>query len=260
MAQILKFLGFNKRKTGFEAWRNGKARRALEILVPLAEQNDMECQDAVGRIFMVGAEDVDRDYVAAVKWLNLASRGGFEPAGKAFSQILGIASKDEIAEGRRQAFAEQQRIMNRERGMPERREPLDYEQLKSLDADTAADLGSDCNEGRNGAVDFVASYQYFLYAAERGHRIAQYNLGISLVAGKGVRADPDAAYAWFKKSAEQGWDQSLVMLAKAHISGEGAARDNTLALHYLDLATAAGNAMAPQIATMIRMGGTFIRS
>ena len=258
MARVYEFGRIGERRIGLKAWKDGQMKRAVELLFPSAREGDLESQNAIGRILMSGVDDVPRDLVAAVKWLTLASRGGSTAAKEVVPALLEQASKDEAAEGRRQAFEAQQYILNWENGKPTDVIPIDPQRVKSMDAETAAHAGANFHDGLSGPVDYVSSFICYLHAAELGHRIVQYNVGIALKAGKGAMPDSDAAYRWFKLSADQGWDQSLLMIGIMHFSGEGAPKNKALALEYLAAAEAAGNTSAPQIAEMIKKGGKFV--
>lgn len=49
------------------------------------------------------------------------------------------------------------------------------------------------------------AYKWFRQAAEQGHAEAQFEVGVSLKYGRGVKADPKAAETWFAKAAAQGF-------------------------------------------------------
>jgi len=61
--------------------------------------------------------------------------------------------------------------------------------------------------------DYVTVVLLLLPLAERGDPIAQYNLGIMFLQGKGVTKDNAAAVKWLKKAADQGNSDAQSSLA-----------------------------------------------
>ena len=56
---------------------------------------------------------------------------------------------------------------------------------------------------------------YFTPAAEQGHAISQYWLGVCYYNGHGVDKSVDVAISWFRKSADQGFADAKYLLALA---------------------------------------------
>jgi TPR repeat protein len=52
--------------------------------------------------------------------------------------------------------------------------------------------------------DVVEGVKWYKKAAEQGHAVAQFNLGICYDNGNGVKKDREEAARWFKKAADQG--------------------------------------------------------
>jgi hypothetical protein len=52
--------------------------------------------------------------------------------------------------------------------------------------------------------DYGEALAWFQKAAERGHPLAQYNLGNMYLKGQGTQQDPDAARKWFSKASKSG--------------------------------------------------------
>lgn len=78
-----------------------------------------------------------------------------------------------------------------------------YEKLIDAgDKDAVVDLGY-----YYGTVilDYDKALIYYRKAAESGHRVAQYNMGIMYQEGKGVESDENTAIYWYRKSAIQGY-------------------------------------------------------
>ncbi len=81
-------------------------------------------------------------------------------------------------------------------------------------------------------------------AAEGGHFIAQYNLGVLYENGSGVAQDFKAAAAWYAKAAAQGFSNAQFNLGLLHESGMGVAQDFKTAAAWCAKAAAQGQADA----------------
>lgn len=66
--------------------------------------------------------------------------------------------------------------------------------------------------GDNGTPEYQQAYDCFLKAADKGHKIAQYNVGLILKLGKGVPADLTKSLKYFELSAAQGHVQAAKYL------------------------------------------------
>ena len=71
----------------------------------------------------------------------------------------------------------------------------------------------------------VKSFEGNRTLAEKGNRVAQYNLAICYYNGLGVAKDFVQAAAWFRKAAEQGYAQAQSNLGGCYASGLGVAKD-----------------------------------
>ena len=69
--------------------------------------------------------------------------------------------------------------------------------------------------------DFDAAQRYFTAKAERGDRIAQNNLGVMYLKGRGVEVDFDKARAYFKAAANQTLGGAMFNLGIMHLRGYG---------------------------------------
>ena len=81
----------------------------------------------------------------------------------------------------------------------------------------------------------------FRTAAERGNRVAQYNLALLYQAGEGVPRDDAQAVAWFRKAAELGDAKAQNELGVVLVSGRGTPRDPVEASRWFEKAAAQGN-------------------
>lgn len=149
--------------------------------------------------------------------------------------------------------------------------------------DTHFLLGRAYRNGWDVKVDARRAYRHFLYAADEGDPRAQWNVGMMLLQGEGVRKNEESAYRYVKLSAEAGHIDGMtshaVMLAlgqgveidaaaarewymaaaeegSAHamrglggmlLSDEGGEPDPALGIALLELAAEAGDELAPRI-------------
>lgn len=81
-------------------------------------------------------------------------------------------------------------------------------------------------------------------AAEKGHKKAQYRVGLSYDKGKGVTEDDVKAVEWYRKSASQGYAKALYQLGKCYKDGEGVAKDEKKAVELFLKAAKQDNADA----------------
>jgi TPR repeat protein len=94
------------------------------------------------------------------------------------------------------------------------------------------------------AGDYPAAMREWRPLAERGHRDAQFNLGLLYENGLGVPADGAEAARWYRRAAEQQDRQAQAYLAEMYAKGLGVARDDIEALHWYRQAAERGHAAA----------------
>lgn len=70
-------------------------------------------------------------------------------------------------------------------------------------------------------------------AAEKGHKKAQYRVGLCYDKGRGVAEDDAMAVKWYQKSAAQDYAKAQYELAKCYVKGEGVAKDEVKAKSWL---------------------------
>ena len=70
-------------------------------------------------------------------------------------------------------------------------------------------------------------------AAEKGHKKAQYRVGLCYDKGRGVAEDDATAVKWYQKSAAQDYAKAQYELAKCYVKGEGVAKDEAKAKSWL---------------------------
>jgi TPR repeat protein len=110
-------------------------------------------------------------------------------------------------------------------------------------------------KGLGVAQDYAKAFEYFLYAAERGHPEDQHNIGVAYLKGRGVPVDFEAARKWFGKATDQNWSASINRLGLMHQLGQGGATDELTAAFLFQRATNLGdrNAMV-NLANAYRYG------
>jgi TPR repeat protein len=257
LGEVMQFGAGRQRAVGLAAWRSGDLKRAYEILLPLAETtNDPESHFVVGRILASGTEDHPADKSGAIGWLDFAARGQHEMARTALKAVLSQSSEAEIAEGKRQSFVHQQKLLNHQNGKPEAASPEVTAGLGEMAAAEAEDLGERLLNGVNLPVDYAAAFRCIVHAAALGHPVAQFNAGVSLYAGKGVLRDFAAAFRWFQAAAEQDYAGAATMAGVMLIKGEGTQEDRARGLAYLQKASDLGDAQGRSALAALRNGAT----
>jgi hypothetical protein len=81
-------------------------------------------------------------------------------------------------------------------------------------------------------------------AAERGHPVAQNNLGLLYAAGRGVLKDPRLAAEWHARAASQGLANAQYQLGLLYERGEGVPRDDAAAARLYQAAAQQGEVAA----------------
>jgi len=103
-----------------------------------------------------------------------------------------------------------------------------------------ADLEAGIAAARAG--DYAAALREWRPLAEKGHRDAQFNLGLLYENGLGVPADGAEAVRWYRRAAEQNDRQAQAYLAEMYSQGLGVERDDREALHWYRTAAERGHA------------------
>jgi TPR repeat protein len=103
-----------------------------------------------------------------------------------------------------------------------------------------ADLGS----GRE-------AFGWYRKAAEQGHALAQFALGLRYDSGHDVARDYEAAHFWYLCAARQGHARAQFNLGVMYASGQGVGRDQVEAWCWLQRAAQAGIAAADGYARRI---------
>jgi TPR repeat protein len=94
-------------------------------------------------------------------------------------------------------------------------------------------------------VNKKKAYAYFYAAAERGDALAQYYMGLQLLAGDGTKQDSEAGLSSLLRAAEAGGlDVAMYTAAKLLLAGSDDAGQHDKAARLLEAAAAQGNVPA----------------
>ena len=110
-----------------------------------------------------------------------------------------------------------------------------------------ASLGDRYYNGTDGAdKDFTLSAKWYRKAADQGHAMAQYNLGVMYSKGQGVEKDEVEAMKWYRKAADQGLADAQYNLGcmyhNGYDNGQGMVQDQAEATSWFHKAADQGHA------------------
>ena len=96
-------------------------------------------------------------------------------------------------------------------------------------------LAQDFNDGVKAAQkgDFATAVKIWTPLAEKGSRVAQFNLAVIYDDGMGIPEDNAEAAKWYRKAAENGFPQAQLILGIMYVEGEGVPEDNEEGLKWL---------------------------
>ena len=98
--------------------------------------------------------------------------------------------------------------------------------------------------GRGVKQDFAEAARWYRTAADRGHALAQFNLGNLYEAGQGMPKDTTEAAKWYRKAADQGEPKAEHALGLCYADGDGVPQDLVEAYKWISLAATRGHAPA----------------
>lgn len=81
---------------------------------------------------------------------------------------------------------------------------------------------------------------WYRLAAEGGHPVAQFNLGVIYATGQGAPEDDAEAVFWLRKAAEQGHVVAQYNLGQMYANGDGVPEDRVEAYAWLVLSATLG--------------------
>ena len=116
-------------------------------------------------------------------------------------------------------------------------------QNKETRKDNTASVGS-TDSGDGVSQDYAEALKWYRKAAEQGHSIAQYNVGVLYYRAVGTHQDLAEAARWWHKAAVQGNAEAQLSLGALYYAGGGVLKDETEALAWFMLSAAAGNNQA----------------
>ena len=129
---------------------------------------------------------------------------------------------------------------------------------KAGDAIAQYNVGVMYLTGRGVAKDPALAARWHRSAAEQGLAVAQYGLGVMYYMGEGVDQDHEAAATWFRKAANQDYADAQFNLGVMHFNGQGVRRDMSEVVKWISLAAAQGHKDAMfRMAMMYEEGDPF---
>ena len=222
----------------------------------LAEQGVALAQLKLGYSYFAG-DGVDRDYVAAVRWLRPASDAHLVPA----QFLLGIAYLNGWGAPKDFEAAVDQLNQAAEQGFADAEFQLGICYLKGGPGVNQAPargvkwVTRAAEQGRAGAQQFLAwcfasgvgvqedppqAFEWCSRAAAQGMDSAQDFLGMFWASGYGTNQDWAQAADWFRRAALQGLGTAQIHLAQCYANGKGVARDASQALRWWQAAADQG--------------------
>ncbi len=97
------------------------------------------------------------------------------------------------------------------------------------------------DQKKGAAKDYTEARKWFQRAAKRGHKNAQYMLGLLYYNGKGVERNCKESKAWFQRAAEQGHAEAQYMLGLLYYDGKGGQKDYNRASEWFRKAAGKGD-------------------
>lgn len=101
-------------------------------------------------------------------------------------------------------------------------------------------MGAMYSEGKGVAQDYAVAAKWYRLAADRGHPLSQFELGVFYDKGLGVSRNPIEAAKWYKRSAEQGYSMAQFNLGSMYAMGEGVSLDLVEAYKWFSVAAKGG--------------------
>lgn len=109
---------------------------------------------------------------------------------------------------------------------------------------TSAQAGFDEGLAAYERGDYATALREWQPLAERGNRVAQYDLGVLHYNGQGVPQDNSEAVKWYRLAAGQGFTAAQYDLGFMHDKGRGVPQDNLQAVKWYRRAAGQGFANA----------------
>ena len=112
----------------------------------------------------------------------------------------------------------------------------------SLEADAGKSFRDAVDAYKRG--DFAEAVNWFRKAADQGHAVAQFSLGVMYNKGHGVEKNERETVAWFRKAAEQGYAPAQCNLGVSYEVGRGVEKNEREAVAWFRKAAEQGDTAA----------------
>lgn len=211
------------RGTGLEV----NVAEGMAVLEKAADAGNAAAMDAIGNLYLGGAEGIAADPLAAENWLGRAIASGNESArarlGNALVHGIGL-DRD-----------------------PARGFPMLQQAAAAGEPDAMDGLGRLYLSGAEGIpADPAKAREWLDRAVAEGHPYAPVRLGNALLRGDGLPADLQAGLALLQDAAAEGQPDAMDGLGRLYLTGaEGVPADPEKAREWLRKATDAGQPYAP---------------
>lgn len=233
---------------GYRAASRGKLAKAAAIWHAAAQAGDPDCQLALAEALWQG-QGVLRDPGAALRWYEQAGLAGralaqARLAGAYAVGISGLATRQGASQSipRDRARARHWAARAAAQGHMEAQVLLAW--LLSIEEDEAVRDAAQAIDWYGRAIDQGSipamvglaglisagevpgqgpedAFQLYRQAAEKGNKTAFYHVGICLLQGTGVAADPKEARRWLLRAADGGIIGAMRVLGLIHLHGLG---------------------------------------
>lgn len=238
---------------GLSALQEGEPAKAQEIWLALAEEGNV---DAMYGIYDLASSRYNRVSESDIEWLKKAADAGMAKAQYQYGLIT--FNDQHFAKGHqyiKQAAAQGQPEAAK---FIERYKPTIKTFLLAEKGNRIAEynLGVYYDNGIEGLdKDNKEAASWYLKAANQNHPSAQNNLGIMYENGIGVKQSNSEAFKWYQKAAKQGAASGQFNLADMYESGRGVKRDYVQAKSLYEQAAVQGLAGAQnQLGNLYRDG------
>ena len=199
--------------------------QTISELKVLAEQGNVEAMHLLGRVYHLGNDEVEPNYVKAIQWYKKAVDLDYERSmhnlGLCYLHGTGVEPDAIMALNYFRQAANKDLILSIELLSQMYQDGVGVEQ--NFDScfywcEKAAKLGSSESQyklsllysyGLGTEVDETAMFAWALKSAEAGNALGQELVGQLYIEGRGVFPDDSKALFWLTKAAEQGASASL---------------------------------------------------
>lgn len=184
-----------------------------------AEKGDVNSQIELGNRFSDGITPLEKDYLGAIKWYQMASDKGSAIAQYKLAQLY---RSKQLLKDDNKAFS--LFLKSAEQGNPEAQNMVGmcYVSGKGVtkdlseavkwwskaseagNANAQASIGVCYERGQGVPQDYKEALKWYTKSAEQGNAFAQGSLGVMYFKGNGVPQDYNESIKWFTKGAEQG--------------------------------------------------------